>query len=104
MKNSKLILHGFLQALGVALYILGITTIMANVNKILGPKDTFLTPIIVLLLFVLSAAITGTLTLGRPVLMYLDNKKTEAIKLFIFTLGWMFIILVLVIALQIIIR
>jgi heme O synthase-like polyprenyltransferase len=104
MKNSKLVLHGLLQALGVAIYILGIAAIMTNISKILGEKDTFLTPVIALLLFVLSAAITGTLTLGRPILMYLDNKRTEAIKLFIFTLSWMFIILISVIVLQIIIR
>jgi len=104
MKNSKLILHGFLQTLGVTLYILGVATMMANANKLLGEKDTFLTPIIVLLLFVLSAAITGSLTLGKPILMYLENKKTEAIKLFIFTLGWMFLFILSTIIIQIILN
>ena len=49
-----------------------------------------------LLLFVCSAAITGSLVLGKPVMLYLDNKKPEAIKFFLKTIGWLFLILIMV--------
>jgi len=34
-------------------------------------------PIAFLLLFVVSAAITGFLVLGQPVMLYVDNKKQD---------------------------
>jgi hypothetical protein len=48
-----------------------------------------------LLIFVFSAAISGALVLGKPILLYLENKKREAVELFVITLGWIFILLVL---------
>ena len=53
--------------------------------------DNFLGPVAFLLLFVLSAAITGALILGRPVVLYLENRKLEAVKLFLYTVGWLFV-------------
>lgn len=91
MKTSKLILSGFLQALGTAVYIVMVAAIMRNSERIFGKEDNFFSPIAFLLLFVLSAAVTGTLTLGRPILWYLDGRKAEGVKLFLFTLGWLFI-------------
>jgi len=44
-------------------------------------------PIVMLSLFVFSAALTGTLIFGRPILWYLDGKKSEAISLFAYTLA-----------------
>lgn len=101
MKNSKIILWGFLQALGVAVYASVVVTIMRNGDKIFGEMNNFLGPVAFLLLFVLSAAITASLTLGRAVLMYLDNRKTEAVKLFGFTLGWLFLMVLMTILSQI---
>lgn len=92
MKNSKLILWGFLQALGVAVYVSVVALVMQNGEKMFGKMNNFWGPVGFLLLFVLSAAVTGSLTLGRSVLMYLENRKAEAVKLFGFTLGWLFLI------------
>lgn len=47
---------------------------------------------VMLLLFVFSAALTGALIFGRPILWYLDGKKREAILLFFYTLGCVLII------------
>jgi ACR3 family arsenite efflux pump ArsB len=102
MKNSKFIITGFLQALGVAVYVTLVALFMSNVEKIFGnTKDTILAPISLLMLFVLSAATTGSLTLGRPLMLYFENRKAEGIKLFFFTLGWLFIITVILLAAQI---
>lgn len=51
-------------------------------------------PAAFLLLFVISAAITGSLVLGKPFLMYLDGQKKEAVELFVWTLGFLFLFLV----------
>ena len=40
-----------------------------------------------LMLFVFSAAFTGTLVLGRPIVWYLNGKKREALSLLFYTLG-----------------
>ena len=48
-------------------------------------------PVLFLMLFVLSAGVTGALVLGRPVLKYLDGDRKGAIYLFCATLGWLFV-------------
>ena len=78
-----------LNAAGAIAYVALVGTIMQNGNKFFGPKDTALTPVAVLSLFVLSASVTGSLVLGKPVLMYLDGQKKEAVKMFIFTVCWL---------------
>ncbi|MDD5527523.1 MAG: hypothetical protein PHO56_00920 [Patescibacteria group bacterium] len=100
MKNSTLIVNSFLNALGVALYIVGVSFILRNGERIFGKMDNFLGPVAFLLLFVLSAAITGALTLGRPAVLYLENRKIEAVKLFFYTLGWLGVITIVVFAVQ----
>ncbi|MFA6105370.1 MAG: hypothetical protein WC725_02095 [Patescibacteria group bacterium] len=94
--DKKLLKLSFLQALGVVAYITLIATVMQNANRVIGPKDTFLTPIAVLLLFVVSASITAGLTLGRSILWYLDGQKKDAVSLFFYVVGWLFISMVLV--------
>jgi len=96
MKNSKLILIGLLNAFGVAVYVAIVSFIMQNGQRIFGKMDNFLGPIAFLLLFVLSAAITGALILGRPVILYFEGSKKEAVKLFICTIGWLFLITLIV--------
>lgn len=81
-----------LNALGTALYIACISLLMFNAEQIFGgegPDETVLIPIAMLLLFVLSASITGSLVLGRPILWYMDGKKKEAVSLLMATLGFL---------------
>ena len=86
---NKLIQRSFLNVLGVVAYVCVVALVMANGNRIFGVKDTAVTPIAALMLFVLSAAVTGSLVVGKPLLMYLNNQKNEAVKLFIYTLCWL---------------
>jgi len=97
MKNSKLISFSVLHSLGVLVYVTLVALFMNNAENILGKKDNFMTGIIVLLIFILSALITSSLVLGRPILFYLDGKKTEAVKLLLYTIISLAVILVLVI-------
>jgi hypothetical protein len=41
------------------------------------------------MLFVVSATIVGSLVVGRPILLFLDGKKNEALRFFGYTLGWL---------------
>lgn len=89
-----------LHAAGTALYIAAVSTLLFYAPQIFGGtgKDTVLIPIAMLLLFVLSASVTGSLVLGRPILWYLDGKKKEAVSLLAATLGFLFLITVLAFA------
>lgn len=82
-----------LHAGGTLLYIALVSSILFNAPRIFGGngKDIVLIPIAMLLLFVFSAALTGSLILGRPILWYLDGKKKEAVALFMATLGFLFL-------------
>ena len=96
MKNSKLLFWSIINSLGAFLYILGVAWLMFNGEKFFGKATSFLMPAALLLLFVLSAAIVGALVLGRSTLLYLNGLKSEAIKLFGYTLGCLFFITVIV--------
>ena len=69
-----------------------------NGQRIFGRAVSFLVPFAILLLFVISATIVGTLVLGRPALLYLDGKKTEALKFFGYTVGWLIVFTIVVLA------
>ncbi|HPX64761.1 MAG TPA: hypothetical protein PLP70_01695 [bacterium] len=97
MKKSNLAVSGLLNAFLAVAYISLVAVIMSNGDKIFGSgPDTFVAPIIFLLIFVISAAVTGYLIIGRPALLYLDNQKSEARKLFKFTV--LFLILFALVA------
>ncbi|MFZ2804369.1 MAG: hypothetical protein WA001_04030 [Patescibacteria group bacterium] len=87
--------YAALNALGTAAYIAVVATFFANAH-FLGNKaeGTVLIPMAMLLLLVVSASVTGSLVLGRPVLWYLDGKKKEAVTLLIATIGCLFVLMV----------
>ena len=98
MKDKQLVSLSVLHSLGVLAYIFLVVLFMNNAQRILGKEDnSYLAPMIFLLLFVLSALITASLVLVRPILYYLDGKKTEAVKLLIYTIISLAVILALVI-------
>jgi hypothetical protein len=100
--NKKLIFFGLASALGEAIYIALVALFMTNINKLLGVAPNILGMVAFLMLFVLSAALSGALILGKPVLLYLENSKKEALQLFGITLGWLFIFLLILFGILII--
>jgi len=90
MKNSKLILYGFLHSLGVVIYVFWVVIIMNQGETLFGKMNDLWGPIAFLLLFILSAAIVGLLVFGRPVYMFLNGQKTESVKLTLYTVGFLF--------------
>ena len=97
---KKICLFSFLHALGIAIYVSLVATLMQNGDRLFGEMNNVVGPIAFLMLFTLSAAIVGSLGLGKPILLFLDGKKKEAVSFFLSTVGWLllFTIIALVIA------
>lgn len=99
MKNT-IVKTALFNAIATALYIVLIASFLFYAPKLFGPagpddNKTPLIPIVMLSLLVFSAALTGSLIFGRPILWYLDGKKAEALQLLFLTLG-IFLIITLV--------
>ncbi len=78
----------FINAFSASLYIILVVTVMDFVSKTQGSKpDTILAPITFLSLLTLSAAIMGFVFFYQPLQLLIDNKKKEALSLFIRTLA-----------------
>jgi len=91
MNNTKPVLNSFLHALAVVAYIALVAFIMNGLNETFSKVDQIHASIGILLLFTVSAAITGLLVFGRPVYLFLNDQKTEAIKFLFYTVSWLFI-------------
>lgn len=91
--NKKLIGSSFLLALGESAYIFLVALFMFNAERLLGSKPEPVGMVAFLLLFVTSAAVSGALILGKPILLYLEGRKSESIKLFFAILAWLLIFL-----------
>lgn len=89
MENKKLVKYSLIHSLGVFAYISLVSWVMQNGERLFGKANNVFGGVAVLLLFVVSATVVGLLVLGKPALLYLDGKKTEALKMFFYTLGWL---------------
>jgi len=96
---KKTIIWGSLvNALGTFVYIALVAWFFFNGERWFGNKpDNFFMPVLMLLLLVVSATITGLLVLGRPLQLYLDNHKKDGVTMLLFTLGWLLIFAVAVV-------
>jgi len=92
MEKNKLILISLAQAVGVFAYILFVTQFITALGQMFPAPNKFLQPVAFLLLFVISAAVTGFLVLGKSAGLYLDGLKKEAVELFGYTIGWLVLI------------
>jgi len=101
-EHAQLALQALLQALGVFIYTAGVGWILTNGERIFGEMQNLWGPITFLMLFVLSAATVGILIFGRPVLLYLNNKRTEAITLLLTTIAWLAVITFAALSIQVI--
>lgn len=86
MKN--IIKNAIINAGGTAGYVLLLSGFFNYMERTFGdvPDNEFMAPVIMLLVFIISATITSFLVFGRPILWYLDGKKREAYKLLGFTI------------------
>ena len=101
MKRSEIASASFLNAAGVFVYVVFVALLLSNGERIFGPGKSFVIPVFMMLLLVVSATITAALVLGRPVLLYVNGHKKEAVTLFFATLGWLVVFLAAVAAVMI---
>ena len=101
--SKKIFSWSLANAAGTLVYVFLVTLVIGNGVKIFGKMDNLAGPIAFLLLFVLSAAVTGALVLGRPVWWYLAGDKKGSIKLFGATLAWLAVFLLIFIFFSILI-
>ena len=79
---NKITKQALLNSAGTVLYVIAVALFMYYGTLIkIGRSNSILVPIALLLLFVLSASVTGYLMLSKPAQMYLDGKKKEALSL-----------------------
>jgi len=79
----------FLHASGAAAYIVIIVLVMQGASYLLKSMNgTFVIPMTVLSMFVLSAAIMCFLFLSEPLYLLAENKKQEAVVFFGKTVGF----------------
>ena len=101
MKKSKLVYLACLQTLGVWVYVSGVAWIMFNGERLFGQGKSFWIPVMMLLLFVFSAAVTGSLVFGRSIHLYMTGAKKEGVQLLVYTLVSLFTAVILTFALLI---
>ena len=77
----------FLFAAGAALYIVVIVFVIDSATSGLEGK-TLIIPMVILGLFVLSAAVMGYLFLSEPIHLYMDNRKQDAVTFFAKVVGF----------------
>lgn len=94
----------FVNSFAVALYILLVALFMNNAEKIFGKKDTVITGVAFLLLFSLSALVVGGLLAGKPIMMYIDGKKKDAVYTIMASAGWLLLFFLIVLGVMIIVK
>ncbi len=96
MNKPSIVTYALANGLLTALYALLIALFFANAHDLFGDVKSTLIPMAMLLLFVFSALVCGSLVLGRPLMWYLDGKKKEALKLLGYTALTLFIVMIFV--------
>ena len=86
--NKYIYKRALVNASLLAAYVIAIGLFMSNASHIFGKEDKFLTPVVALMLLVLSATITGSLMFGQPAMWYVDGKKKPALQLLGTTMGF----------------
>lgn len=76
-----------LNAVSATAYIVLVVLAINGISNIQMLESSLVMPVIFLSLFVLSAAMMGYIFCYQPLRMYLDNKKEEAVNLFLKTVG-----------------
>ena len=107
MKKSEYIIKSLVNAVGVFLYVFGVSSFLSNAKYIFGEEDAqhkLLIPIFMLLLLIVSATITGLLVLGKPAYLYFSGQKKESVIMLFTTLAWLVLILCGVVAVVLLTR
>lgn len=93
---NKIIKTALFNSIATLAYIVIIVLFVLSFQGIFqGKPDTMFIPIAMLTLFVFSAALTGFLVFGKPLIWYFDGKKKEALSLVAWTFLFLFIFVII---------
>lgn len=99
----NLVRRAFANSLGVAVYVIFVVLLISSLENIFSAEpDSLIFLMAMLLLFICSAAITGFLVFGKPLMLYLDGKKKEAVSLLAYTITFLFLIIIVTFVLLIV--
>lgn len=89
--SSKLWLVGLIQALGICIYVVGISLFITYVSSLFYGKVTqpIAMSIVMLLILSVSALICGGISLGYPIFLVSQKRWGESIKVVLWTAGFM---------------
>ena len=91
---NKTLRYATINSFSTAVYIIIVVSLLHYFGTNFETSKTIIGPISALMLFVFSAAFTGMLVFGRPIMWYLDGKKKEALSLIFYTLGIFLVIMI----------
>ncbi|MBU1039156.1 hypothetical protein KKC17_02960 [Patescibacteria group bacterium] len=97
MKQIKIpiLWQSLIQATGLIVYIVGVSWLLQNGQRLFGDDKNLIGPIALLLLLVISASLSGLLVLGRPITLYLNNFKKTAWQSLAYTISWLILGLII---------
>jgi hypothetical protein len=75
------------DALLAEVYIIIVVLIIRYIGEYVKPEETIIGPIAFLSLFVLSAAVMGFLFVFKPLQLFLEGQKKEAVNMFLSTVA-----------------
>jgi len=87
--NTNLLLRAFVSAAGVAGYVSAFAWLLNHTERGFDGQPDFLIGTLMILLFIISASVTGSLVLLRPVTMFMDGNKKGAMQLFVYTIAFL---------------
>ena len=97
MSKNEIIKRGFMNALGVVAYTVAFAWIINCFHNWFGSAPIgWLGIALFLVLFIISACVTGALVLLSPVLLYMEGHKKDAMHLFAYTLVFLAILAVVI--------
>lgn len=76
-----------INSLSATAYIAVVSSFMFYGKGLFGEEDTIFMPVMMLSLFVLSAAMMGYFFFFQPIQLYLDGEKKQAVNLFLKTIA-----------------
>ena len=95
-KKPEYFLESFVRATMTVIYISIVALLPSYGERLFGSGHSFLIPVLILLLFVISATVVGFLVLGKPIQLYVDGLKKEAFTFFFIILGWLILFLFII--------
>lgn len=98
MDTKSIIKSSLIHSLLVVVYVSIIAQIMFHGEQIFGKGDSTLSTIAFLLLFTTSAAVVGSLVVGKSIMLYIEGHKKPALMMLISKIIWLTIIILCIIA------